>query len=187
MSTNYRSQVAYGLSQALIQEPPSPIIAQRAPTTSDKAAYGTIWVNQVTNTSYVLTSIESNISNWEQLGSTVTATTWQTAVGATNLVSNNGYFVNGAATVVFTLPLIAAVGDTFQILVLDTAVDGWQINQNAGQYIIGNEQLLTTAITTVGVGGSVSTGALDAIGIRMVCAIANTAFIIPNADGLTFV
>lgn len=64
MSVFQPGNVAYGLSQALIGVPNEPIVAQRAPTTADKATIGTIWIDQPTNTPYILTSIVDNVATW---------------------------------------------------------------------------------------------------------------------------
>lgn len=57
-------EYVYGVGQALIQLPPAPIIAQRAPTSKDLAQLGTIWVDVPNSTIYMLASITSNVPNW---------------------------------------------------------------------------------------------------------------------------
>jgi len=124
-----------------------------------------------------------------QLGVTSTSgSTWQVVTGATNLVRGNGYFANGSSKLNFTLPTTAAVGDTFEIAVLNTSVGGWQINQNASQYIIGNSNASAVYVTTVGTGGNVATAAtVDWQFVKVICAIANTAFVVEcSAGGLIF-
>lgn len=64
MSVFQPGNVAYGLSQALIGVPNEPIVAQRAPTTNDKATIGTLWIDQPANTPYILTSIVDNVATW---------------------------------------------------------------------------------------------------------------------------
>lgn len=64
MATAQFKQVAYGLTQALIPEMQLPIISNRNPTTSDKAQFGSVWINQTTNGFFVLTSIVSNSATW---------------------------------------------------------------------------------------------------------------------------
>jgi len=123
-----------------------------------------------------------------QLGVTsASGVTWQVVTGATPLVEGNGYFVNGSSTLQFTLPVNAAVGDTFQIAVLNTAVNGWKINQNASQYIIGNTTTSLAKTTTVGTGGHVATNNGAGLGAwtnaTLICAIANTAFVLEYSNG----
>lgn len=136
--------------------------------------------NTVSNTQLVTIN-----SSTGQLGVTnASGVTWSTVTGPTNLVANHGYFVNGGSTLNFTLPATAAVGDTFYIGVLNTAVGGWKINQNAGQYIIGNAaQLPSALVTTTGVSGNVTTNVGGDWGhAKLICAIANTAFVLQYSE-----
>lgn len=64
MSVSQRNNVAYGLSQALITEAPTPIISKRSPTASDFATPGTVWTNVLTNQVYILASIVANAATW---------------------------------------------------------------------------------------------------------------------------
>ena len=64
MSVRRSSNTGYGLSEALPDIPLMPIVSQRAPTTNDKAAVGTIWVFRPQNLAYVLTSVVNNIATW---------------------------------------------------------------------------------------------------------------------------
>lgn len=70
MSVNQPGDVAYGFSQALLGVPSKPILAQRSPTTNDKAQIGTMWINQVANTVFFLTSIVDNVATWVESDST---------------------------------------------------------------------------------------------------------------------
>lgn len=76
--------------------------------------------------------------------------TWTTISGTSQSASvNNGYVANNASLVTITIPTTFAVGDVIQILGLGAG--GWKIAQNSGQKIrLGN------AVTTIGVGGSIS-------------------------------
>lgn len=56
--------VVYGIDQSIVQLPPHPIVANRAPTTSDKAQLGQFWVDTTTDTVYCLCSMTANVSNW---------------------------------------------------------------------------------------------------------------------------
>ena len=56
---------AYGLDNALQNVFPSPIIASRVPTTSDKShRLGIMWVNKATDAVYVLTSVSAGSATW---------------------------------------------------------------------------------------------------------------------------
>lgn len=87
--------VSYGLSQALLNVFPAPIIALRAPTSSDKAQLGTVWVDKPNNTGYLLTSVVNNLANWEAFSGggvfdslTVTGTTTLTGTTSINPTGN---------------------------------------------------------------------------------------------------
>lgn len=121
-----------------------------------------------------------------QLGVTasVSGVTWSVVTGSTNLVAGNGYIVNSSAMLEFTLPVTAAVGDTFQIATLDTAGDGWQVNQNSGQYIVSNRTNSDPAtVTTTGTGGNIATSISDGAwnSATIVCGVANTVFILTQS------
>ena len=116
-------------------------------------------------------------------GSTVTidvaggGITWNetTVTGPTSIVAANGYIANNAATVGFTLPATASVGDYFRIT--GKGAGGWSLGQNAGQTIhFGSSD------TTTGAGGSLaSTDAQDTI--ELVCITANTDFNVLSSIG----
>lgn len=72
MATNpLRLQQAYGIGNSLQQLSPFTIIANRAPTTSDKARLGTLWDYKTnvaaTDAVYMLTSVTGGQSNWKLL------------------------------------------------------------------------------------------------------------------------
>jgi len=117
-------------------------------------------------------------------GSTVTVDgsafqqfTWNetTVTGPTSMAVNNGYIANNAATVGFTLPATASVGDI--IRVTGKGAGGWSIAQNAGQTVhFGSSD------TTTGVGGSLaSTDAQDTV--ELLCITANTDFNVLSSIG----
>lgn len=56
--------VSYGLSQALIQESPTPIVSRRNPTASDSGELGQLWVNKAINAYFVLTSVAAGAATW---------------------------------------------------------------------------------------------------------------------------
>lgn len=88
--------------------------------------------------------------------------------GPVTLVAGNGYIANGLAEIIFTLPVLANVGDTFKIEGMGAGL--FRINQHAGQSIIAGNH-----ITTVGVSGYIeSTNSGDSI--EILCIQANTLF-----------
>lgn len=67
--------VGYGLSNALQELSPQPIVANRNPGVADKAELGTIWVNPSTSNYYVATATVSNQTTWVSAGFPIAATT----------------------------------------------------------------------------------------------------------------
>jgi len=61
---NTRTNVGYGLSNALQNLAPLSIVSKRAPTTSDIAEIGTQWIDTTSNAVYVITSIAAGLANW---------------------------------------------------------------------------------------------------------------------------
>lgn len=64
---NQRKNVAYGLSDALLNVSPLPIVSKRSPTTADSAPLGQIWINTALNAAFILTSIVNNAANWADI------------------------------------------------------------------------------------------------------------------------
>jgi len=92
------------------------------------------------------------------------------------LADNNGYFANNGVQVDFSLPMTAAVGDTFVVAGMNNAT-GWTISQNAGQTIH-----FSGSSTTTGVGGSLtSTSTYDVV--ELVCNVADTDFVVTRSVG----
>lgn len=81
MSVFQPGNVAYGFSQSLLNVQNAPIIAQRAPTVNDKAVIGSIWIDQPTNTPYIITSIVDNVATWVNMNGMVDANTFNTDNG----------------------------------------------------------------------------------------------------------
>jgi hypothetical protein len=100
---------------------------------------------------------------------------WSVVVINTAMAPNDGYIVNGVGLVQLLLPAVSAVGDIIRVCGITAA--GWQITQNAGQQIQFGNQL-----TTAGVGGSLSS-TLSGDGVEMVCASANTGWVILSGVG----
>lgn len=90
--------------------------------------------------------------------------------------SNTGYIADRVAgNVVFSLPTTAVIGDT---IVVVGRQNGWSITQAAGQQMI-----VGSSSTTVGVGGSLaSTNAHDCI--TLICTAANTEFTAVAVQGV---
>ena len=99
MSAQQLTQVSYGLSQPLINQPASPIVSTRDPNSDDKAAIGTLWINKSTNIGYVMTSVANNQANWSQI--TLGAISSPGAFYAFLTTSLSNFTGNGLATALF--------------------------------------------------------------------------------------
>jgi len=66
MTDTVARRVGYGLTQGLSELDPLPIIARRAPATSDlRFPIGQVWINQPLDDAYLLTSVANNSAHWE--------------------------------------------------------------------------------------------------------------------------
>lgn len=59
-----RAGLLYGISDALSQIAPLPIVANRAPQTNDIAEIGTLWIYPATSSPYLLVSVVNNVATW---------------------------------------------------------------------------------------------------------------------------
>lgn len=59
---------AYGVGESQYNIFPSPIIAQRKPTTLDRAEIGSTWIDQPNDDAYILTKVAANVSTWINTG-----------------------------------------------------------------------------------------------------------------------
>jgi len=57
---------SYGLSAPYNKTFPTPIISTRDPVASDHAEQGQLWINESTNTTFIVTSRAAGSTNWEQ-------------------------------------------------------------------------------------------------------------------------
>jgi len=69
MSVTNIPNVAYGLTQPTINVSSPPIVSPRNPTIEDKVTLGTIWINPLTNSIFILTSIVDNVAFWQTVSS----------------------------------------------------------------------------------------------------------------------
>lgn len=96
------------------------------------------------------------------------------AAAAQPLTPDSGWWTDGPTT--FTLPVLAAAGSI--IIIQGGGGGSWTLNQNAGQQIIFNSAVATTA----GAAGSV-TSTDDYDGLTLLCTTANTTWIAYNIKG----
>jgi len=138
-------KVAYGLSDALISVFPAPILANRAPNTTDKAQIGAIWIFVANNAPYILTSIVNNLATWELL-----------------LVSGGaGVFTTITSTGAFTLDTTTAAANTLgnttgnTSIAMSVGTGGFTLDGvAASNYAIG----ASTTTGTISIGGTAQTG-----------------------------
>jgi hypothetical protein len=82
MSTQPYRNVAYGLSEPLLNVAQAPIIAQRDPTNKDRAQLGTEWINQISEDVFILVKVEDNISTWISIGAGTSANIFDADTGS---------------------------------------------------------------------------------------------------------
>lgn len=149
-SGNNQQLVVYGLTQALTNQPPRPIISKRAPLTTDQAQLGTVWVvgidsSGVTeNTAWILTSIINNSANWQAIGGGSGAGVFSSLTvnpGPTSLTGN-----------------FSSTGGTFTVA---TGTNAINISADAAATTVN---LATgAAVKTVTIGNSTSTTTLNLV------------------------
>ena len=133
MAVNNVQRSAYGFRQGLENIFPAPIIANRAPATTDKAPLGRVWIYPAVNGAWVITSTLANVSTWVDIsaggcvfnnlavatfitaGTTITAGTGITAttgnISATAGAVNAGTSVGAATTVTAGTGITATTGN----------------------------------------------------------------------------
>ncbi len=90
------------------------------------------------------------------------------------IAAGTGYIANNAGLVTLNMPATAAVGDEFQVV--GQGAGGWLLQSNTGQIIN-----LGSSPTTVTTGSLASTNRYD--GVKLVCTVADTTFVVLYAVG----
>lgn len=176
-----RSNTVYGYPNPQLSAFPDPIVAQRAPTTSDKAVVGQIWVDQVGQLSYIFIKNSGGNSVWvvqsnnggaavftsltvngaSVLTGSVTQTAGNVSIGADaaaqTIAIGTGAAVKGitigSATAGSTLALVG--GGAVQVATVDCQSN--LVLSTAGTKLIVNGGAVTDFIgTAVLVGGTVA-------------------------------
>lgn len=92
------------------------------------------------------------------------------------LAPSTQYITNRAGVVTYTLPAVAAVGDTYRII--GNTASGWVVSQNIGQTInVGDIP------TTTGLAGQMAS-TLPSNCTTIVCTVANTTFTTYATQGI---
>jgi len=136
-----------------------------------------MWINEITNSIWVLTSIILNQAVWTEVYSATynASIVWNIygGVGPLQLFANNGYYLTNAAAVGTILPVASVLGSMIYLITSDASAAnaGFTIAQNAGQYIVESN-----ASSTIGVGGSLSilNQLQTSLTMQLICTVANT-------------
>ncbi len=161
--------VGYGLSNALQDLAPQPIVSQRDPLTSDRAELGTIWVNPSDETYFIATAVANNQTTWQPSNGGDGNFTTITVTGISNLDGDvtAGSDINVGGDVVVTGDIsgdnmtlagnLTAVGD---IAGADLTADSVTINGNSellGEVVLGSSGLGLISVDPVVSSGASTT------------------------------
>ena len=145
---NVKRKVSYGLSQALIDSSPAPVISKRTPSGTDRAEYGTLWVYKRpaangggTNT-YIITGVASKVSSWVLLQSE--SVKLGDVASPTDDVAIEDTIVRGYAT--FTGFTTAAAATQEFSLVSDLIAEGYGILISAANSGANDAQMTVTRV-----------------------------------------
>ena len=103
-----QAESLYGLPQPTVNQFPTPIVARRAPTTSDTGyILGQVWVDKLAGTASVLVSNAGGVATWLSIGGTFNPA-FATVTSAGNIISTAGNITATAGNIVSTLGNITA-------------------------------------------------------------------------------
>ena len=187
-----RALVGYGLDNALQDLAPQPVVAARAPITSDSAPISTLWVYPATNQVWILTSIVSGSANWELLEASGMAgvfTSLTVNPGPTSITGSftvaagaNPVHISTTNNVASAISLTTNGGNTETIVVTNTqgtAAGAITLNAAAGGILVESALASATAINieatnaaggvavTAGTGGIAINSGTGTIGISI--------------------
>ena len=176
MPSRIKTRVAYGRYPALINLANDPIIAQRAPKSTDTYDVGQEWIDETTNTVWTLTSYASGNPVWTPVNNSgFLGLAYATdATGTVALATNTIYYLTNAAMNNDTLPAGATRGS--QIWLIDNnagaAGAGITIHANAGAKIKRADQASTAGGTMT----YLNAGALAnlSITVALMCTVTGT-------------
>lgn len=180
-TTRQQNRTAYGLSDPLLGVPSFPIIAKRAPTSSDKALVGTMWVDTVGLAAYVLVSTAGGTSNWLDTGggsgvfTSITVTPGNITATLGNIIASVGDIdaiagnINAGATITAGTGITSTTGN---------------ISASAGNVTAGAAIIATTTVTgTTGV--TATSGNVTASSGNVVATLGNVTALSGNVTALT--
>jgi len=110
------------------------------------------------------------------IANTALGSSWSVVTSSQTLAAGHSYAANSVSQLTFTLPLTAAVGDTYQILSINTG--GFVTAQAVTQQIfMGNLS------DTLGASGTITSNSTSGDWIEIVCVVANTTFYANEKQG----
>ncbi len=177
MSTPSRI-VGYGLSDALPNIFPAPIIAKRVPTTHDIGyPLGQLWIYPVTNSVFVLASVINNSANWVGgISGSGSFSSLTVTPGPISLTGDTTINTTGNGT--FTLGNPSSNG----LIDIEVGPGAFEINGNGSAILIGNDAAANGVLL-----GTDTAGATTNIygGNYVQVAVADTGFITLGTPTMT--
>lgn len=172
--------VGYGLTNALQDLAPQPIVSQRDPLPTDRAELGTIWVNPSDETYFVATAVANNQTTWQASNGGAGIFSTLEVTGTSDL---DGDVTMGAALEV--TGDITAGNDVNVTGIVDAAVlVGQELTVNGDSSLLGAVELGTSGIGEITVDPSVtSTASTTPTNNGNVCRITITG--LTTASGAT--
>jgi len=169
----------YGFPQPLTQVFPPPILAQRAPTTSDyQYPIGQIWVDEVGDDAYILVDVASNTATWQVMAATpgeiatITASSGgalSPTAGNINILGTANQITTAGSGSTVTLTLPAAITAPGSLTTTTTLASGTTLaagtSMSSGTSIIAGTTLTATLGAITATNGNL---VLTAAGNKMI-------------------
>lgn len=152
MSVNQRTNVSYGLNQALINNSPTPIASKRNPSTTDYAAVGTVWCNVTNNEVFILASIVANVATWQQTGggggagnfASLTVTPGPTSLTGNTTLTGGTIFASGTVNINTAGAGITDIGGGSGAVNIGTGTGAVNIGNGTGNTTIASGDFIVT-------------------------------------------
>lgn len=170
-----QAESLYGLPEPTVNQFPTPIVARRAPTTSDTGyIFGQIWVNRTAGTIYALASNAGGVATWLSLGGSFSPTVANVTV--TNTATALHFQTSTAATATdLTGNVWSAIGSNAAIDLDLTPKGAGGVNVTTGDLTVGAGDIIVSlgdvnlddgdlALITAGNGIQIKEGANGTMG-----------------------
>ena len=147
-------------------DPPTVIIKDFDPTTkNDEYILGSIWINKLTNSVFILTNLDDAIANWSSFG-TGSETTLVGNVGSAITLTNSANILGGGVLlttgVAQTLTVSMTDGTNGQVLIGGTGSPAWGNVTSLDASVTITEGAGTLDLSVGGAGGGAQTFTTDA-------------------------